>query len=41
MEAVDECVGKVIDAVIKTGGCVLLTADHGNAERWWTKRAAR
>lgn len=33
VEAVDECAGKVIDAVIKTGGCVLLTADHGNAEK--------
>ena len=33
VEAVDECAGKVTDAVIKTGGCVLLTADHGNAEK--------
>ena len=33
VEAVDECAGKVIDAVLKTGGCVLLTADHGNAEK--------
>lgn len=33
VEAVDECAGKVIDAVLATGGCVLLTADHGNAEK--------
>ena len=30
--AVDECVGKVADAVIKAGGQMLLTADHGNSE---------
>lgn len=33
VEAVDECAGKVIDAVLATSGCVLLTADHGNAEK--------
>ena len=32
VEAVDECVGKVADAILKNGGCFLLTADHGNAE---------
>ncbi len=32
VEAVDDCVGKVVDAVRKTGGTVLITADHGNAE---------
>ncbi len=32
VEAVDECVGKVVDAVQKKGGTVLLTADHGNAD---------
>ncbi len=31
-ETVDACVGKIVDAVIKLGGQVLLTADHGNAE---------
>ena len=32
VEAVDECVGKVVDAVTKKGGAILLTADHGNAD---------
>ena len=32
VEVVDECVGKVADAILKNGGCFLLTADHGNAE---------
>ena len=29
---VDECLGRVVDAVNETGGTMLLTADHGNAE---------
>ena len=33
VEAVDECVGKVVDAVMKKGGAVLITADHGNADK--------
>lgn len=33
VEAVDECVGKVTDAVLKAGGAVLWTADHGNADK--------
>ena len=32
VKAVDECFIKVVDAVIKTGGSVIITADHGNAE---------
>ncbi len=32
VEAVDECVGKVVDAVLNKGGAILLTADHGNAD---------
>ncbi len=30
--AVDECLGKVVDAALGKGGVVFLTADHGNAE---------
>jgi 2,3-bisphosphoglycerate-independent phosphoglycerate mutase len=30
---VDGCVGRIVDAVLKLGGRVLLTADHGNAEQ--------
>lgn len=33
VEAVDECVGKVIDAVNEMGGMALITADHGNADK--------
>ncbi len=32
LEAVDECVGRAVSAVKKTGGCIFLCADHGNAE---------
>lgn len=31
-EVIDECVGKIVQAVILRGGVVLITADHGNAE---------
>ena len=33
IEAVDECVGKIIDALSKHEGKALITADHGNAEQ--------
>ncbi len=33
IEAVDECVGKVIDAINAVNGVLLITADHGNAEQ--------
>ena len=32
VEAVDECVGKVVAAATEMGGAVLITADHGNAD---------
>jgi len=32
IEVVDECVGKVVEAVLAKGGAALVTADHGNAE---------
>lgn len=32
IEAVDRCLGRVLTAVSKVGGTVLITADHGNAE---------
>ena len=35
VEAVDACVGRVVDAVEKTGGRLIVTADHGNAEKMW------
>ncbi|MFI3228507.1 MAG: 2,3-bisphosphoglycerate-independent phosphoglycerate mutase, partial [Clostridia bacterium] len=33
VEAVDACVGKVCDAVAEMDGIVLITADHGNADK--------
>jgi 2,3-bisphosphoglycerate-independent phosphoglycerate mutase len=33
VSAVDECVGKVVEATSKMGGISLITADHGNAEQ--------
>ena len=32
VEAVDECLGRVVGRVLALGGVVLLTADHGNAD---------
>ncbi|MEE0944748.1 MAG: 2,3-bisphosphoglycerate-independent phosphoglycerate mutase [Clostridia bacterium] len=32
VEAVDECVGKVVDKILEHNGKVLITADHGNAD---------
>ena len=34
-EAVDECVGRVLEKVKGLGGVGLITADHGNFERMW------
>jgi 2,3-bisphosphoglycerate-independent phosphoglycerate mutase len=32
MAATDDAVGRVVDAVMEAGGCIIVTADHGNAE---------
>ena len=32
VETVDECLGRVVEAVAERGGACLVTADHGNAE---------
>ena len=32
VEAVDTCMGKVVDALLAKGGAALITADHGNAD---------
>lgn len=32
-EAVDECAGRLVQALLAKGGIALVTADHGNAER--------
>jgi 2,3-bisphosphoglycerate-independent phosphoglycerate mutase len=33
VEVVDRCVGTIVDKILEKGGAVLLTADHGNAEK--------
>lgn len=32
IEATDECLGKVVDAIVAKGGVAVITADHGNAD---------
>jgi len=32
IETVDECLGKVVDAILAKGGTAIITADHGNAD---------
>ena len=33
VEVVDNCLGRVVDAVVAAGGALLITADHGNCEQ--------
>lgn len=33
VETVDECVGRVVEAVLAKGGALIVTADHGNCEQ--------
>jgi len=37
VEVVDECVGRVVDAVIEKDGQILITADHGNSDEMLDK----
>ena len=37
VEAVDTCLGKVVDAIIAKGGVAMITADHGNADQMCEK----
>ncbi len=32
VETVDECLGKIVDALVAKGGHAIITADHGNAD---------
>ena len=32
IETVDECLGKIVDALLAKGGKAIITADHGNAD---------
>lgn len=33
VETVDKCVGRIVDAVLASGGGLIVTADHGNCEQ--------
>lgn len=33
VEVVDECMGRVVDSVLRAGGVAMITADHGNSEK--------
>ncbi|MBQ8918299.1 MAG: alkaline phosphatase family protein, partial [Oscillospiraceae bacterium] len=35
VEAVDTCLGKVVDKIVELGGTALITADHGNADQMY------
>ncbi|MBQ8349208.1 MAG: 2,3-bisphosphoglycerate-independent phosphoglycerate mutase [Ruminococcus sp.] len=35
VEAVDECVGRMVEAILAKGGAALITADHGNADKMY------
>jgi 2,3-bisphosphoglycerate-independent phosphoglycerate mutase len=35
VQTVDDCVGRIVDAALKRGGALIVTADHGNAEQMW------
>ncbi len=35
VEAVDECVGRMVEAILSKGGAALITADHGNADKMY------
>ncbi|AQX53282.1 2,3-bisphosphoglycerate-independent phosphoglycerate mutase [Priestia flexa] len=32
IETVDECLGKIVDAILAKGGTAIITADHGNSD---------
>lgn len=37
VHAVDECLGKVMDAILAAGGRAIITADHGNCEQMFAQ----
>ena len=32
IEVVDECLGRIVDAILAKGGAAIITADHGNSD---------
>ena len=41
VEAVDECLAKIVDKLAAKGGKVIITADHGNAEQMVNKETGK
>jgi 2,3-bisphosphoglycerate-independent phosphoglycerate mutase len=39
IEAVDACLGRLMEATKKAGGVLLITADHGNAEQMFDEKS--
>jgi 2,3-bisphosphoglycerate-independent phosphoglycerate mutase len=35
VETLDQCLGRILKTLNGTGGCAIVTADHGNAEQMW------
>ena len=35
VETIDHCLGRIVQAVRRAGGSLIVTADHGNAEEMW------
>ena len=40
VEAVDECLGRVVDLILEKGGKAIITADHGNSDEVVTLEGA-
>ena len=41
IEVLDECIGRVTEAVLEVGGELIITADHGNAEQMIDPKAGQ
>ena len=41
VETVDMCLGRLIKEIRKTGGILVVTADHGNADCMWTEKEGK
>lgn len=41
MQIVDECIGRVYEAVMKKNGAIVISADHGNAEEMFNRQTGK
>ena len=41
VQTVEECVKKITDCIVEKGGSVLITADHGNADRMYEDEVSK